>query len=87
MRTKSLFSCALALAAVLLLAYGCSNKQITPARQYAVEDFFRNPEKVNFSLSPDGKFYAYMAPYKRMLNVYVREIGKEAEIQLTYDTL
>ncbi len=87
MRTKSLFSCALALAAVLLLAYGCSNKQITPAKQYAVEDFFRNPEKVNFSLSPDGKFYAYMAPYKRMLNVYVREIGKEAEIQLTYDTL
>lgn len=87
MRTKSLFSCALALAAVLLLAYGCSNKQITPARQYAVEDFFRNPEKVNFSLSPDGKFYAYMAPYKRMLNVYVREISKEAEIQLTYDTL
>lgn len=87
MRTKSLFSCALALAAVLLLAYGCSNKQITPAKQYAVEDFFRNPEKVNFSLSPDGKFYAYMAPYKRMLNVYVREISKEAEIQLTYDTL
>ena len=87
MRTKSLFFCALALAAFLLIGYGCTSKQITPARQYAVEDFFRNPEKANFSLSPDGKFYAYMAPYRGMLNVYVREIGKEAEIQLTYDTL
>jgi dipeptidyl aminopeptidase/acylaminoacyl peptidase len=87
MRTKSLFPCALALAAVMILAYGCSNKQITPAKQYAVEDFFRNPEKANFSLSPDGNYYAYMAPYRGMLNVYVKEIGNEAELQLTFDTL
>ena len=87
MRTKSLFFCALALAAFLLTGYGCTSKQITPARQYAVEDFFRNPEKANFSLSPDGKFYAYMAPYQGIMNVFVREIGKEAELQLTFDTL
>ena len=87
MRTKSFFFCALALAAFLLIGYGCTSKQIIPARQYAVEDFFRNPEKANFSLSPDGKFYAYMAPYQGIMNVFVREIGKEAELQLTFDTL
>jgi dipeptidyl aminopeptidase/acylaminoacyl peptidase len=72
---------------VIIYSNSCKdNKPITPAKQYAVEDFFKNPEKANFQLSPDGKFYAYMAPYKDRLNIFVQEIGKEAAIQLTYDT-
>jgi dipeptidyl aminopeptidase/acylaminoacyl peptidase len=72
---------------VIIYSNSCKdNKPITPAKQYAVEDFFKNPEKANFQLSPDGKFYAYMAPYKDRLNIFVQEIGKEAATQLTYDT-
>lgn len=71
----------------IIFSGGCRNKvQVTPAKQYAVEDFFRNPEKVNFMLSPDGKYFAYMAPYKERLNVFVQEIGKEEAIRLTSDT-
>ena len=86
MRTKSLFFCAFALAAFLLIGYGCTSK---PVNLQAVcrGGFLQKSGKGNFSLSPDGKFYAYMAPYSGMLNVFVREIGKEAEMQLTYDTL
>ncbi|MDZ7634187.1 MAG: hypothetical protein U5L72_06985 [Bacteroidales bacterium] len=87
MRKKSLLFIAFALAALMLAFYGCRDKQMTPAKQYVVEDFFRNPDKVNFSLSPDGLYYAYMAPYKGMMNVFVKEIGKEEAGQLTYDTL
>ncbi len=87
MKTKGLFFSALALVAALLLASGCGGKKVEPARQYAVEDFFRNPEKANFSLSPDGSFYAWMAPYRDMMNVFVREIGTENVTQLTFDTL
>lgn len=87
MKTKGLFLGAFALAAVMLMAWGCNGNKVTPARQYAVEDFFRNPEKANFSLSPDGNFYAYMAPYRDMMNVFVREIGTENISQLTFDTL
>lgn len=78
------------LSAVFFMVFAvnsCKNdKTIPPAKQYAVEDFFRNPEKVNFSLSPDGKYYAYMAPYKDRMNIFVQEIGKEIAVQLTSDT-
>jgi len=68
--------------------YGCKQKEtIEPAKQYAVEDFFKNPEQLMFRISPDGKYYAYMSPYKHRLNVFVQEVGKQGSTQLTYDTL
>ena len=70
-----------------MLAYSCKPAVVAPAKQYAVEDFFRNPDKAGFSLSPDGSYYAYMAPYRDMMNIFVQEIGKETVTQLTYDTL
>jgi len=87
MKTKNLFFWPVALAAVIMLAYSCKPAVVAPAKQYAVEDFFRNPDKAGFSLSPDGSYYAYMAPYRDMMNIFVQEIGKETVTQLTYDTL
>lgn len=39
-----------------------------------VRDFFRNPEKAGFSLSPDGSHLAYLAPYADRLNIFVQPI-------------
>jgi len=87
MKKKSSFFTAIALFLITIGIYSCNNQEvILPAKQYAVEDFFRNPEKVGFALSPDGKHFAYMAPYKDRMNVFVQEIGKETVTQLTYDT-
>jgi len=70
-----------------IIATSCKESvKISPAKQYAVEDFFKNPEKSDYILSPDGKYYAYMAPYQRRMNIFVQEIGKETTIQLTSDT-
>jgi dipeptidyl aminopeptidase/acylaminoacyl peptidase len=86
MRTMVSFCLTITLLLVITTV-GCNNKGvILPAKQYAVEDFFRNPEKVNFNLSPDGKHYAYMAPYMKRLNVFVQEIGKPDAVRLTSDT-
>jgi dipeptidyl aminopeptidase/acylaminoacyl peptidase len=72
---------------LMVITPGCNRKNvIPPAKQYAVEDFFKNPEKANFQLSPDGKYYAYMASYKDRMNVFVQEIGKPGAIRLTSDT-
>lgn len=72
---------------IIFAINGCKdNKEMLPAKQYSVEDFFRKPEKVAFALSPDGKYYAYMAPYMHRLNIFVQEIGKVTETQLTSDT-
>jgi len=85
-RLKSL-SLYLTMFLFLILSNSCKNKEvILPAKQYAVEDFFRNPEKMDFSLSPDGTYYAYMAPYMDRMNIFVQKIGDENVIRLTSDT-
>ncbi len=36
-----------------------------------MEDFFKNPVSVGFSMSPDGNYLAYAAPWENRLNVFV----------------
>ncbi|MEP7234777.1 MAG: S9 family peptidase [Ignavibacteriota bacterium] len=36
-----------------------------------LRDFFKNPEKTGYQISPDGKWVSYLAPYERRLNVFV----------------
>lgn len=51
-----------------------------------MEDFFRNPEVAGFTLSPDGTKLAYLKPWERRLNVYVRDIDSGKERRLTSAT-
>ena len=51
-----------------------------------MEDFFRNPEKSSFNISPDGLRIAYMKPWEegnRMMNIYVKSIDSDEELRLT----
>ena len=49
-----------------------------------LNDFFRNPEKVAFRISPDGKHLAFMQPWENRLNIFVQEIGKTELVQVTF---
>ena len=49
------------------------------------EVLFGNPEKIMPQLSPDGKFLAYIAPDKGVLNVWVRTVGKTDDHVVTRD--
>jgi dipeptidyl aminopeptidase/acylaminoacyl peptidase len=51
-----------------------------------MEDFFRNPEKTAFMLSPNGEYYSYMAPFESRLNVFVQKIGAEEAVRITSET-
>ena len=48
-----------------------------------MEDFFRNPEKTSFKISPNGNHIAYMKPWKTRMNVYVLDIKTNNETRLT----
>lgn len=77
----------LMMAIFLLGTYGCKQKEgKMTAKQIPLEDFFKNPEKSGYQLSPDGKYYSFMAPYMRRMNIFVQEIGKDSAIRLTSDT-
>lgn len=51
-----------------------------------LEDFFRNPEKSSFNMSPDGKYISYMAPYESRMNIFVQRAGSNKASRLTSET-
>ena len=73
------------LAAFLVLTAGCCNK-VQQAEQLPLENFFRNPEKSRYLISPDGKYFAFMAPYETRMNIFVQETGKDAAVRITGET-
>jgi dipeptidyl aminopeptidase/acylaminoacyl peptidase len=82
--TTTLRLCAL-LGAVLLpfAAVAASDPQppLIPLR-----DFFRNPEKSGFSLSPDGTRLAWLQPWENRLNIHVQKIGSPEVVRVTAAT-
>ncbi len=54
-------------------------------REIPLEDFFRNPEKAGYRISPDGEYFSFLAPYENRLNIFVQKIGKEKSEQLTFE--
>ncbi len=51
-----------------------------------VEDFFRNPDKIGWRISPDGEYISYLAPYNGHTNVFVRKISDSVAVPVTNDT-
>lgn len=51
-----------------------------------MRDFFRNPEKVSFQLSPNGQHLAFMEPWRHRMNVHVQKIGAEKVTRITIAT-
>lgn len=54
--------------------------------QIPLENFFKNPERSVYRISPDGKYLSYMAPYERRMNIFVQEIGADSAVRLTSET-
>src|SRR5829696_2751174 len=48
-----------------------------------MKDFFRNPPKVGYSLSPNGEYLAFMQPWENRLNVFVEKIGSGQAVRVT----
>ncbi len=57
-----------------------------PAPVIPLEDFFRNPETANYKISPDGRHFAFLAPYETRMNVHVRPVEGGEAIRITSDT-
>lgn len=55
----------------------------TKVKKYDLEDFFRNPEKSSYQLSPDGNHISFMAPYESRMNVFVKKIGSDEATRIT----
>ena len=54
-----------------------------PPPKISVEDFFKNPEKRTFRLSPDGTHMSYMAPYENRMNIFVQSMESDEVVRIT----
>ncbi len=68
--------------AALMIAAACTPREKMP-RVIPMEDFFKNPEKTAFSISPDGEHLAFLQPWESRLNVHVQKVGEEAAVRIT----
>ncbi|MCX6138878.1 MAG: S9 family peptidase [Ignavibacteriales bacterium] len=60
----------------LLTIIGCTQ----PAKQIPMRDFFKNPEKAYFQVSPDGDYISFTQPYEKRMNIFVQpRAGGEAK--------
>jgi len=67
----------LAIVLIVVVIMGCDNgskkEQMVKAKQIPLEDFFKNPEKSGYQISPDGKYFSYKAPYENRMNIFVQK--------------
>jgi dipeptidyl aminopeptidase/acylaminoacyl peptidase len=70
---------------VPLSAFAQKNAQTNAALPPLIplKDFFRNPVKVGYSLSPNGEYLAFMQPWENRLNVFVEKIGSGQATRVT----
>ncbi len=72
------FVAALLLAATLFSRPCAASEKLIP-----LEDFFRNPVKTGFRISPDGQYISFLKPWERRLNIFVQKIGSDEELRVT----
>lgn len=80
MKTRSI----LLLAIMTMFLASCQKKEPKPPR-VALEDFFKNPEKAYFQISPDGNYISYIAPWESRMNIFVQKIGEDSAKQITFE--
>ncbi|MFH2031483.1 MAG: S9 family peptidase [Bacteroidota bacterium] len=72
----------LLLLSITLLISACKTEE-PEAELIPLKDFFRNPEKTHFQLSPNGEYIAYLKTWKNRLNLFTEEIETKKITQVT----
>lgn len=71
---------------ILLVSVVACQPTLKKAPQIPMEDFFKNPEKTAFRLSPNGEYFSYLAPWEKRLNVFVQKVGADSAVRITSET-
>jgi dipeptidyl aminopeptidase/acylaminoacyl peptidase len=68
----------------LSLAMGAASSD--SAKLIPLRDFFKNPEKAGFQVSPDGKSISFVQPYQRRMNVFVQPRKGGPAVRVSHET-
>lgn len=72
----------------ITLFIGCTQEKKTEERATYVplEDFFKDPDKGQYRISPNGEMIIFMAPHMGRRNVFVQKLGDTTAIPITHET-
>jgi len=51
-----------------------------------MRDFFKNPARTAYQLSPNGEYYAFLAPYQKRMNIFVQARSGGEPVRITGET-
>ncbi len=68
------------LAFVVVVLCSCNRNKI---QQIPIEDFYKNPEKYNFKLSPDGKYISYLKKVNGKANIHIKLLSDTTDLAAT----
>ena len=68
---------------VFLVGISAPHSVFSQTKKIPLTDFFKNPEKAAYTISPDGKYLAFLAPYEKRLNIFVQETGNNKPTRIT----
>jgi dipeptidyl aminopeptidase/acylaminoacyl peptidase len=71
---------------VLFLGFAACQPPVKKVPPIAMEDFFKDPEKMGFRISPNGEMIIYRAPHMGRMNVFIQKLGDTTKIPLTHET-
>jgi len=67
----------------IILTLFMSSFQANAKKKIPLKDFFKNPEKSGYQISPDGKYISYLGPYESRMNIFVQPIDGKKAIRIT----
>lgn len=86
MRVKSILLGVFASCSLTLGFMSSCNNTPQKASSVPMEDFFRNPEKTAYMISPDGEYFSFMAPYESRMNIFIQKVGQDSAVRITSET-
>ncbi|MFC2086735.1 S9 family peptidase, partial [Bacteroidota bacterium] len=72
------------IAGIIMNFSSCNMGKRKTAPEIPLEDFFKNPEKTSYKISPNGEFYSFLGPYNDRLNVFVQKVDDDSATQITF---
>jgi hypothetical protein len=71
----------------LLISCNTESKQVEERASFVpLEDFFKDPEKGQYRISPNGEMVIFMAPHMGRRNVFVQRLGDTTATAITHET-
>lgn len=55
----------------------------TKIKRIPIEDFLKMPQETLFKISPNGEYISCLKPYKKRLNVFIKNLKGEEDVRIT----